>query len=109
MLSKTADSDDGFHEAAWRGKVIFLWSCYYSRSSFAIPFFQIWYLPLFFDYALIPQQKRDMKGHDNLADFYGCYGFFQRDFFWSIAHFGWQEKSIRSLIVSSNYTFQGRT
>lgn len=29
--------------------------------SFTMPFFQIWYLPFFFGYALIPQQKRDME------------------------------------------------
>jgi hypothetical protein len=29
--------------------------------SFTMPFFQIWYLPFFFCYALIPQQKRDME------------------------------------------------
>ena len=29
--------------------------------SFTMPFFQIWYLPFFFGYALIPQQKRDKE------------------------------------------------
>lgn len=28
---------------------------------FAMPFFQIWYLPFFFVYALLPQQKREME------------------------------------------------
>jgi len=28
---------------------------------FTMPFFQMWYLPFFFGYALIPQQKRDME------------------------------------------------
>jgi len=28
---------------------------------FTMPFFQIWYLPFFFGYTLIPQQKRDME------------------------------------------------
>jgi hypothetical protein len=28
---------------------------------FTMPFFQLWYLPFFFGYALIPQQKRDME------------------------------------------------
>ncbi len=28
---------------------------------FTMPFFQIWYLPFFFGYALLPQQKRDME------------------------------------------------
>jgi len=26
-----------------------------------MPFFQIWNRPFFFEYALLPQQKRDMK------------------------------------------------
>jgi len=30
-------------------------------SMFTMPFFQMWYLPFFFGYALIPQQKRDME------------------------------------------------
>jgi hypothetical protein len=29
--------------------------------SFTMPYFQIWYLPFFFGYALIPQQKREME------------------------------------------------
>ena len=29
--------------------------------SFTMPYFQIWYLPFFFVYALIPQQKRDRE------------------------------------------------
>jgi hypothetical protein len=28
---------------------------------FTMPFFQIWYLPFFFGYALLPQKKRDME------------------------------------------------
>ena len=28
---------------------------------FTMPFFQMWYLPFFFGYTLIPQQKRDME------------------------------------------------
>jgi hypothetical protein len=28
---------------------------------FTMPFFQIWYLPFFFGYALLPQQKRGME------------------------------------------------
>lgn len=28
---------------------------------FTMPFFQIWYLPFFFGYALLPQQKRDLE------------------------------------------------
>jgi hypothetical protein len=28
---------------------------------FTMPFFQIWYLPFFFGYTLIPQQKKDME------------------------------------------------
>jgi len=28
---------------------------------FTMPFFQIWYLPFFFGYALLPQQKREME------------------------------------------------
>ena len=29
--------------------------------TFTMPYFQIWYLPFFFGYALIPQQKREME------------------------------------------------
>jgi hypothetical protein len=29
--------------------------------SFTMPFVQIWYLPFFFGYALIPQPKREME------------------------------------------------
>jgi hypothetical protein len=29
--------------------------------SFTMPYFQIWYLPFFFGYALIPKQKREME------------------------------------------------
>jgi hypothetical protein len=29
--------------------------------SFAMPYFQLWYLPFFFVYALIPKQKREME------------------------------------------------
>jgi hypothetical protein len=26
-----------------------------------MPFFQVWYLPFFFGYVLLPQKKRDME------------------------------------------------
>jgi hypothetical protein len=43
-----------------RNPLISLSAIFILLPSFTLPFFQIWYLPFFFGYALIPQPKRDM-------------------------------------------------
>jgi hypothetical protein len=44
-----------------RNPLISMSSVFLLAPLFTMPFFQIWYLPFFFVYALIPQQKRDME------------------------------------------------
>jgi hypothetical protein len=44
-----------------RNPLISLSAIFILLPSFTMPFFQIWYLPFFFIYALIPQQKRDRE------------------------------------------------
>lgn len=44
-----------------RNPLISLSAVFILLPSFTMPFFQIWYLPFFFGYALIPQPKRDME------------------------------------------------
>jgi hypothetical protein len=44
-----------------RNPLISLAAIFILLPSFTMPFFQIWYLPFFFGYALIPQQKRHME------------------------------------------------
>ena len=44
-----------------RNPLISLSAVFLLAPTFTMPFLQIWYLPLFFVYALIPQKKRDME------------------------------------------------
>jgi hypothetical protein len=44
-----------------RNPLISLSAIFILLPSFKIPYFQIWYLPFFFVYALIPKQKREME------------------------------------------------
>jgi hypothetical protein len=44
-----------------RNPLISLSALFILLPSFTMPYFQIWYLPFFFGYALIPQQKREKE------------------------------------------------
>ncbi len=44
-----------------RNPLISLSAIFILLPSFTMPFFQIWYLPFFFGYVLLPQPKRDME------------------------------------------------
>ncbi len=44
-----------------RNPLISLSAIFLLLPSYTMPFFQIWYLPFFFGYALLPQPKRDME------------------------------------------------
>ena len=49
--------------------------------SFMLPYFQNWYLPFFFIYALIPQTQKRIRDNFRLVNFYDRYSFLRRSDF----------------------------